>query len=454
MESQGKAIPFITYDPATSEFVLNDDAYEFLKSIHHPVGVISVAGMYRTGKSYLLNRMLLNKQSGFGVGPSVNPCTKGLWIWNECIPGFSSDGEPISVLVIDSEGIGALNEDQTHDTKIFSLAILLSSYFIYNSVGSIDENAIQALSLVINLTKHIHLKANGSHEDIDPEEYSNYFPTFMWVVRDFTLQLVDEEGEAMTSKDYLEKALQPQKGFSDNIEQKNRIRRLLKSFFKDIDCCTIVRPLTKEEDLQNLDKMEFDKLRSEFVEQVMQLRRKVINRIKAKSLNSKAITGEMLCNLAQNYITAFNKGVVPNIENAWTYICKNECLKALHEGLEKYDVSLKDMIYGKLPLDELDLQSQHKEAKEAAISEFQSKSVGNLSSDYMKDLILKIRQKYNTVKVENEKEAKKACQAFLNQSYVGIEKKLRSNEFPSFSDYEKEMKAFQHYFSENGPTRS
>ena len=30
----------------------------------------------------------------------------------------------------------------------------------------------------------------------------------MWVVRDFTLQLVDADSEPITSKDYLEKALQ------------------------------------------------------------------------------------------------------------------------------------------------------------------------------------------------------------------------------------------------------
>ena len=33
------------------------------------------------------------------------------------------------------------------------MAMLLSSYFIYNSVGSIDEKAIQNLSLIINLSK-------------------------------------------------------------------------------------------------------------------------------------------------------------------------------------------------------------------------------------------------------------------------------------------------------------
>lgn len=106
------------------------------------MGIVAVAGMYRTGKSYLLNWMILNRSNGFGVGPTINPCTKGLWIWKSPIPGTTPDGEPIDVLVIDSEGLGALDEDSNHDVRIFSLAILLSSYFIYNSVGSIDEQAL------------------------------------------------------------------------------------------------------------------------------------------------------------------------------------------------------------------------------------------------------------------------------------------------------------------------
>lgn len=94
-------------------------------------------------------------------------------------------------MVVDSEGIGALDEDSTHDNKIFSLTILLSSIFIYNSVGSIDENAIQNLSLMVNLTKNIQFKSN-QEEDSEIEDYSNYFPSFFWIIRDFTLQLVDQ----------------------------------------------------------------------------------------------------------------------------------------------------------------------------------------------------------------------------------------------------------------------
>ena len=111
--------------------------------------------MYRTGKSYLLNRVLLNRPGGFGVGPSIHPCTKGIHIWGAPISGFSPSGEAINVLVVDSEGLGGLDEDNNHDMRIFSLALLISSFFIYNSMGQIDEAAIQSLSLVVNLTKHI-----------------------------------------------------------------------------------------------------------------------------------------------------------------------------------------------------------------------------------------------------------------------------------------------------------
>lgn len=115
------------------------------------MGVISVAGKYRTGKSFLLNRVIINKRNqGFGVGPTINPCTKGLWIWGDALEG-EHQGEKLKVLLIDSEGIGAFDEDENHDTKIFLLALLLSTYFVYNSMGTIDENAINNLSLIVNL---------------------------------------------------------------------------------------------------------------------------------------------------------------------------------------------------------------------------------------------------------------------------------------------------------------
>lgn len=172
-----------------------------------PLGVICVAGKYRTGKSFLLNRILLkqNGSNGFGVGPTINPCTKGLWIWSKPIT-LDNGPSSMKVLIIDSEGIGAFNEDENHDTNIFLLALLLSSYFIYNSMGTIDENALQTLSLIVNLSRQLEVKG-GIAEDTDPDDVSKYFPSFLWVVRDFSLRLQDEYKNTISSKQYLDNAL-------------------------------------------------------------------------------------------------------------------------------------------------------------------------------------------------------------------------------------------------------
>ena len=76
------------------------------------------------------------------VSSEVKTCTKGIWICNKPIIGTTENGETINIIIMDTEGIGALDEDSTHDSKIFALSVLLSSTFIFNSMGSIDENSI------------------------------------------------------------------------------------------------------------------------------------------------------------------------------------------------------------------------------------------------------------------------------------------------------------------------
>jgi hypothetical protein len=90
---------------------------------------------------------------------------------------LDTQGNPINILIIDSEGIGSMNADTNHDARIFSLSLLLSSYFIYNSVGIIDENAIENLSLIVNLTKNIQISSNPNH--LEEDDYSKFFPKFL-----------------------------------------------------------------------------------------------------------------------------------------------------------------------------------------------------------------------------------------------------------------------------------
>lgn len=90
-----EAIPLIIFNEEKRLFEINEEGRQFLSSLKGPLGICAVAGMYRTGKSYLLNRMLLDRSDGFGVGPTINPCTKGVWMWSKPLDGQTPDGDPI-----------------------------------------------------------------------------------------------------------------------------------------------------------------------------------------------------------------------------------------------------------------------------------------------------------------------------------------------------------------------
>lgn len=86
----------------------------------------------------------------------------------------------------------------------------------------------------------------------DPDELAKIFPSFLWLVRDFNLALVNQEGESITAREYLEISLQEQNGMSERTEMKNRTRRVFKSLFTERDCLTFDRPIGEESMLQNL----------------------------------------------------------------------------------------------------------------------------------------------------------------------------------------------------------
>ncbi len=56
----GKPIPFVTIDDKTGKFEVTQQAMMFLESIpsSQKMAIASIAGPYRSGKSFLANRLL------------------------------------------------------------------------------------------------------------------------------------------------------------------------------------------------------------------------------------------------------------------------------------------------------------------------------------------------------------------------------------------------------------
>lgn len=446
-----EAVPLVTLE--NDKFRVNPDALEILKAIDSPIIVVGVAGLYRTGKSYLLNRIILNRERGFGVASTINACTKGIWMWGKPLKAQTENNEIVNLIIIDSEGLGALDQDSSHDCRIFALVLLLSSVFIYNSTGALDESAINNLSLVINLTKHIRVKAsndtlkmnlghdqdqsllseqtgitpgkelNGlnftADDEDDSEEFSNYFPAFLWVLRDFSLQLVDEDGDPITSKQYLENALQQRGGISDEIEHKNRIRRLIQNFFRERDCYTLVRPLTDEENLKRLDEIEMEKLRPEFIYQALELRKKITTLNKKKSLRGKDINGEILGSLLVSYTTAINGGAVPNIENAWFYICQRQTRTLIENCIMEFADNAKEKIESNMPISSKTLRTLVKDLKSQALARFTKESMLSESekASYLNEISTRIKEMTGSLKADNDHEFESLLMNSLNTTY-------------------------------------
>ena len=68
----------------------------------------------------------------------------------------------------------------------------------------IDESAINQLALVCHLCNNIAVNANEQANDY---ELSYFSPKFLWVLRDFMLDIQDVRGNPVSSHQYLESAL-------------------------------------------------------------------------------------------------------------------------------------------------------------------------------------------------------------------------------------------------------
>jgi len=140
----------------------------------------------------------------------------------------------------------------------------------------------------------------------------------------------------------------------------------------------MIRPLTDEDRLQNLIKIPMNELRPEFVDQVISLRRKVLQRVKPKKLNGKNLNGAMFWNLVKSYVESINKGAIPSIESSCSYICKNECMKAQDESYDTFAKAIGNDIQNGGPFYYQELKDIYDSAKKEAISQFQKVAVGDV----------------------------------------------------------------------------
>ncbi|XP_063553290.1 guanylate-binding protein 3 isoform X5 [Gorilla gorilla gorilla] len=327
--------PMCLIENTNGELVANPEALKILSAITQPVVVVAIVGLYRTGKSYLMNK-LAGKNKGFSLGSTVKSHTKGIWMW--CVPHPKKPEH--TLVLLDTEGLGDVKKgDNQNDSWIFALAVLLSSTFVYNSMGTINQQAMDQLYYVTELTHRIRSKSSpdeNENEVEDSADFVSFFPDFVWTLRDFSLDL-EADGQPLTADEYLEYSLKLTQGTSEKDKNFNLPRLCIRKFFPKKKCFVFDLPIHHRK-LAQLEKLQDEELDPEFVQQVADFCSYIFSNSKTKTLSGGIqVNGPRLESLVLTYIDAISRGDLPCMENAVLALAQIENSAAVQKAIAHYD---------------------------------------------------------------------------------------------------------------------
>lgn len=323
------------------------------------------------------------------------------------------------MLLLDSEGIDAVDQTGQYSVQIFSMAVLLASTFVYNQMGGIDESALDRLSLVTEMTKHIHVKAGQRHEE-GRKDLGRFAPSLLWLLRDFYLDLREDGGE-ITPTEYLERALAPVTGTNQASNSKNEIRQSIKEIFPQRECFMLMRPVNDERSLRNLNEIALSEMRPEFRDGMQRLTRLVFDQTGPKKVGDDVLTGPALAKLANAYVDTINKGAVPTITTTWQGVAEAECKRAADEAERVYG---ENFPADSLEVDEKEMQQAHSRCLQAAKEAFETAAVGGkqVREAHLKQLEDRLERSFGEYKRRRLAEADAKCQNLVAEAKRGVER--------------------------------
>ncbi|XP_028616329.1 guanylate-binding protein 4-like [Grammomys surdaster] len=417
--------PICLVENENKELRVNPKAVNILERITQPVVVVAIVGLYRTGKSYLMNR-LAGQKHGFNLGTTVRSETKGIWMW--CVPHPSKP--KYTLVLLDTEGLGDVEKgDPKNDSWIFALAVLLSSTFVYNSMSTINHQALEQLHYVTELTELIRAKSTLRSEEVDDsDEFVSFFPDFIWTVRDFILEL-KLDGHVITEDEYLENALKLIPGRSLKAQNSNMPRECIRHFFPRRKCFVFDRP-TKEKDLLvHVEEIPEDQLDHNFQVQSKIFCSYIFSNAKAKTLKEGIIVnGNRLATLVTTYVGAINSGAVPCLENAVTTLAQRENSIAVQKAADHYSEQMAQRV--RLPTDTLqELLDVHAACEKEAIAVFMEHSFKDENQQFQKNLVVTIEEKKEDFLQQNEAASLSHCQAELDKLSASLRESISRGAF-------------------------
>ncbi|XP_045870045.1 guanylate-binding protein 6-like [Meles meles] len=403
--------PICLVENNNMQLSVNQTAIQILESISQPVVVVAIVGLYRTGKSYLMN-CLAGQNQGFPLGCTVQSKTKGIWMW--CMPHPCKPNH--TLVLLDTEGLGDVEKgDSKNDSWIFALAVLLCSTFVYNSMGTINHQALEQLHYVTELTELIRAKSSPEKDGTeDSTEFVSFFPDFIWAVRDFTLELKIND-HPITEDEYLENALKLIAGNNSKIQASNQLKECIRHFFPKRKCFVFDRPVNETKLLANIENIPEHQLDPKFLTQANNFCSYILTQARTKTLREGVtVTGNRLKTLVVTYVDTINTGAVPCLENAMTTLAQLENSEAVQKAANHYSEQMSQRLT--LPTDTLqELLDMHADCEREAIAVFMKHSFKDDKQEFQKFLVELIKDKKEHFLQQNEEASSKYCQSRLDE---------------------------------------
>ena len=171
---------------------------------------------------------------------------------------------------------------------------------------------------------------------------------------------------------------------------------------------TLVKPLEDDELLSKLSDIDNSELAPEFVKQTQLFKKRVFSKNKAKSLDEKLITGEVLVNLAEQYVESFNTGSLPNIERAQRIVFDQVCSRAVQQSFDEFKFAVESRLT--LPCTPLDLEIDYGIGKKVSMELFKALAIGGPVAEAELKLKKQMKDAYDHLKDQNAQ----ACQVVCN----------------------------------------
>ncbi|XP_042637476.1 atlastin-2 [Orycteropus afer afer] len=359
-------------------FELDEEALEQILLQEHirdlNIVVVSVAGAFRKGKSFLLDFMLrymYNKDSRSWIGGHNEPLTGFTWrggcerettgiqVWSEVFVIDRPDGTKVAVLLMDTQGAFDSQSTIKDCATVFALSTMTSSVQVYNLSQNIQEDDLQHLQL---FTEYGRLAME--------EIYQKPFQTLMFLIRDWSYPYEHSYG-LEGGKQFLDKRLQVKQNQHEELQN---VRKHIHNCFSNLGCFLLPHPGLKVATNPSFDGRLKD-IDEDFKRELQNLVPLLLapENLVEKEISGSKVTCRDLVEYFKAYIKIYQGEELPHPKSMLQATAEANNLAAVAGARDTYSKSMEQVCGGDKPyIAPSDLERKHLNLKEIAIKQFRS----------------------------------------------------------------------------------